>query len=92
MRINTSSEETLSGRFVGRGSASIDFDNDGDLDLLAVDYEGPFMLLRNETESSNHWLKLNLRGRSPDIFGNCVKVIVTAGHERWVNQMSPSAS
>ncbi|HEY2252368.1 MAG TPA: VCBS repeat-containing protein, partial [Planctomycetaceae bacterium] len=32
---------------VGRGSATADFDNDGLVDLLAVDFEGPVMLLVN---------------------------------------------
>jgi len=45
-----------------RGAAFGDFDNDGDIDVLAMNmHEGP-SLLRNDLKSANHWVKLQLRG------------------------------
>jgi hypothetical protein len=46
-----------------RGSASGDFDNDGDIDLLINNIDGPPALLRNQGgNSSGHWLELRLKG------------------------------
>jgi hypothetical protein len=39
---------------VGRGSATFAFNNDGRIDLLPVDYEGPVMLLENRSCSDSH--------------------------------------
>ncbi len=91
-RVSVPQGDPLSRPIVGRGSASLDFDNDGDLDLLAVDYEGRLMLLENETTAANHWLTLDLRGRSPNAFGYGARVSVQSGNERWVGQVSPSSS
>lgn len=50
-------------RFLGRAVARADHDNDGDLDLLVANVEGPAVLLENRSErSGHHWLGLHLRG------------------------------
>lgn len=77
---------------MGRGSASLDFDNDGRMDLLAVDFEGPVMLLQNKTESANHWLKLDLRGRAPNVFAYGARVMGKAGDRIWRSEVSPASS
>lgn len=77
---------------VGRGSATADFDNDGRVDLLAVDYEGAAMLLMNETESKHHWLKLDLRGKSPNLFAYGARAIGKSGDQVWVAEVSPASS
>lgn len=46
---------------VSRGAAAGDFDNDGDLDLLVNDIDGPAKLYRNLTENK-HWLMVELVG------------------------------
>ena len=48
----------------GRGLAILDFDNDGDIDILIshVDLEANPALLRNESGKENHWLGLTLTG------------------------------
>jgi len=46
----------------GRGLATADFDNDGDLDL-AINVRGDFpQLLRNDGGNANHWLEVLLIG------------------------------
>jgi tetratricopeptide (TPR) repeat protein len=47
---------------VGRGLASADIDGDGDLDLALTQVEGPPLLLRNEQQTGNHWLRCKLQG------------------------------
>ncbi len=46
----------------GRGSATADYDNDGDLDLATIAEGGTLRLWRNDTITNNHWLKLRLEG------------------------------
>ncbi len=77
---------------VGRGSATADFDNDGRVDLLAVDFEGPVMLLENRTETRNHWLKLDLRGAAPNVFAYGARVVGKAGNRTWLADVSPASS
>jgi hypothetical protein len=52
----------ISARHVSRGCAFGDFDNDGDLDVLIMNRNEPPSLLRNDTPSGNHWLKVRLEG------------------------------
>jgi hypothetical protein len=47
---------------VGRGAAYGDFDNDGDLDLVLTEGNGPARLLRNENGNQNDWLRVKLIG------------------------------
>ncbi len=77
---------------VGRGSATADFDNDGRVDLLAVDFEGPAMLLENRTKTKHHWLKLDLRGKTPNVFAYGARVVGKAGNQVWLAEVSPASS
>ena len=53
--------EPFSQAIVGRGLAVGDYDNDGKVDALIVDSEGPPLLLHNETRQAGHYLSLRLR-------------------------------
>jgi hypothetical protein len=45
-------------KYVGRGAAFADFDNDGDLDLLMNTINASPCLLRNDGGNRQHWLKV----------------------------------
>jgi hypothetical protein len=52
------SGDFFSRKFVGRGAAFADYDNDGDLDILVNTINGPPCLLRNDGGNRQHWLKV----------------------------------
>jgi len=52
----------IGARYVSRGVAFGDFDNDGDLDVLIMNRSDPPSLLRNDVPSGNHWIKVRLEG------------------------------
>jgi hypothetical protein len=69
---------------VGRGAAFGDIDNDGDVDVVVANNNGPLRLLVNEAGTANHWLGLRLRtagGR--DALGARVAIIRPDGVSRW---------
>ncbi len=58
----SSAGEDLFRPMVGRGSAYLDYDNDGDLDLVLTENNSNARLLRNEQTLGHHWLRLELQG------------------------------
>lgn len=48
---------------VSRASATADLDGDGDLDIVALQVEGPVRVLRNDAPRGSHWLRVRLRAR-----------------------------
>jgi len=79
-------------KIVGRGSATADFDNDGRMDLLAVDFEGPMILLKNRSETTNHWITLELRSVPPNSFAYGTHVTGKARDRVWSSAVSPASS
>lgn len=47
--------------FTARGTATADFDDDGDLDLVIAQNQGPAVYLRNDLRTNAPWLRLTLR-------------------------------
>lgn len=58
--VSTQSGAVFSRDFSGRGMATADFDNDGDLDVLISNNDEAPLLLRNEGGNKNNWLGLQL--------------------------------
>ena len=77
---------------LGRGLAVGDYDNDGQVDFLVVDYEGRPLLLHNRTQTSNHWITFDLRGHAPNVFAYGAHLTARAGGKVWAGFVSPASS
>ena len=79
---------------VGRGLAVGDFDNDGRPDVVIVNNGGPVKLLRNETETTNHWLRLELIGDGKKSNRNAIgaRVELEAGGRKLVRFVTGGGS
>jgi len=70
-------------RWVGRGMAIGDINNDGRIDAVVTENGGPAHILINETKTANHWLGLNLIGHrsNRDAIGAVVKITTSTGSQ-----------
>jgi hypothetical protein len=71
---------------VGRGAAFGDVDNDGDVDVLIGNNNGPVRLLINEATGGTHWIGLRLVGRDDaprDMLGARVEIVRKSGGSLW---------
>jgi hypothetical protein len=71
------------GRWLGRGAAGADFDDDGLVDLAVTHLRRPLVLLRNQTRTPHHFIGFDLRtpDRLPPLGG---RIVVTAGDRKLV--------
>lgn len=70
---------------VGRGAAFGDVDNDGDVDAVVANDNGPLRLLVNDLGNRNHWIGLRLVGGpgGRDMLGARVSVVRKDGLRLW---------
>ena len=68
----------LQKRYVGRGSAFGDYDEDGDLDIALVNSGRPAALLQNRGGNGNNWLHIDLEGTRGNRNGVGAKLALTA--------------
>jgi hypothetical protein len=83
--------EFFRGKYVGRGVALCDYDDDGDLDVVVAHENSPTALLRNDSERG-HWLKLLFRGRESNRRGIGCRVTVTAGAQQYLQELCGGTS
>ena len=82
--VSSISGDVFSKRWVGRGMATGDINNDGLMDAVVTENGGTPHILMNHTKTGNHWLGLSLTGHKSnrDAIGAVVKVTTSDG-SRW---------
>ena len=81
---NVTSNWGLDKASFANGSAYVDLDNDGDLDIVTSNYNEPAMVYENrsnlgESENANHYIRLKLKTKNSKILGS--KAYLYAGDE-----------
>ena len=61
---------------IGRGGAYIDYDQDGCLDMIVVNYGQPARLFRNACDSGNSWLIVKTQGTTGN--RDAIGAVITA--------------
>ena len=83
----------FAGAAVGRGLATGDLDNDGDVDAIVFNNSGPARVLMNESAQDNHWLGLRiLDGRAPRDALQARVEVTFAGGRRVVRRVQTDGS
>jgi tetratricopeptide (TPR) repeat protein len=71
------------GKYLGRGMAKLDFNRDGQSDLLITHIGSPSALLINRTDADGHWLNLRLVGTQSERDAVGARVTIRAGDQIW---------
>jgi hypothetical protein len=79
--VSLASGKPFAERWVGRGLATGDLNNDGKVDVVVASNDGPAWILLNETSGANHWIALDLEGvkSNRDAIGANIKVVTESG-------------
>jgi hypothetical protein len=87
--ISTNALPTGAMNVCARGSALLDFDNDGDMDIVVNCIDSTPLLLENQSNPGN-WLKVKLDGTSTQTIG--VRVTAKAGSQQWTRMITAGSS
>jgi hypothetical protein len=79
--VSSISGDVFTKRWVGRGMAVGDINNDGLLDAVVTENGGPAHILLNKTQTDHHWLGIKLIGHKSnrDGIGAVIKLTTSAG-------------
>ena len=75
-----------------RGLAYGDFDNDGDLDVVINNQDGPPTLLRNDGGNRNHWLLIRCIGGNSNRSAVGTRLIVRSGNSVQTREIKAGSS
>ena len=90
--VTRESGEALGVPRVGRGAAYADFDGDGDLDVAMTTNNGAAVLLRNDGETGNDWIRIRLSGGASNRDAIGARVTLKAGPLTETRTLRSSAS
>jgi hypothetical protein len=70
-----------------RGAAFDDMDNDGDCDVVILNSRREPTILRNDSQTGNHWVQILLRGMKSNRGGVGARVMVVAGELTQIDEV-----
>ncbi len=79
-------------KYVGRGAAFGDYDNDGDVDIFVVNNDGPGILLKNDGGNQNPWLQVKLEGNKSNRQAIGAKLRLVTGNTVQSRQVGAQSS
>jgi hypothetical protein len=77
---------------VSRGLAAGDLDNDGGIDVVVNDLDGPAQILHNEMATRGNWLIVALKGKAPNTGAIGAEITVTLGSTRQMSIVHSGSS
>ena len=77
---------------VSRGAAFGDIDNDGDIDIVISNNNGPVRLLRNEVGNQKHWLQVKVQGTESNRDGIGARVAIIRNNKLIWNRVHTDGS
>jgi len=80
----------LAPRGVHRGAAFGDLDNDGRVDLVLTELDGPLRILRNVSPATNHWLLIRTIGTKSNRDGIGTRIHLVTEDDVQYNAVSTS--
>ena len=71
----------------GRGMTYLDYDRDGDMDIVVVGHRQQAQLLRNDFGQRHNWLHVNLEGRQSNRQGVGARLRVRTGQRQQIREV-----
>jgi enediyne biosynthesis protein E4 len=90
--VSTRSGPAIAADNLGRGCAFGDFDNDGDVDVIINNLDGPPSLLRNDGGNRNNWIMIKCVGTRSNRSAIGARVKVTAGGHSQIEEVTSGSS
>jgi len=92
--IDMSSEagEAFNQAVVGRGIATADIDQDGDLDVLLTVNGGSPKLLRNDSDRNKHFIGIRLKGSHPNLQAIGARIVCYTGETKQKRMVRTGSS
>ena len=87
-----SAEVGVTDNAMGKGLVTLDYDGDGDQDLLITNNDAPPTLYRNDSASVNDWIRFDLEGVLSNREGLGAVITVTESGRSWVHEVNAGSN